>query len=234
MLRQHCCDAAVLQILFHFRQNFPILRRFPDAEHYPENISVLPQTPRLFDLSCDIDTSVCHQKFRHLLLKSAAGAVDIQYRYDHRLRLRNSADKGHRLFQRITFDADKDDIRMPVIMFHIRCFHGIYRVISLFRRLHTKAVLLHGFQMRASCDQRHILPRFCHICSDTASGPSGSNDQIFHKMPPSPTSCRTGTAAPASCQDNRCDNEPHPPGPVPSGYSWAYARPALEAPDCPD
>ena len=129
--------------------------------------TALENGARFLDLSVQIGAAVEHIDFRQHLLHFSAGAIDIEDRQHNSFRPGDALDKRHNAVQRITFDADEDNVRRILIFLSGAGFHrnGLARSIPDTIDEQT-ALCLDGCKMCAASDQRHILAALCELATD--------------------------------------------------------------------
>ena len=145
---------------------------------------MLQQYTRFFDVGRYIDASVRHQQFRQFFLQFRSCAVDIQNRDHDGIRFCHPADKRDGIFQRISFHAHQNHVRMFLVVLHIRCFHINCLRIRIPETFQRQSMLFHSFQMAATGNQCHIFSCLCHKISNNSAGSSGSYDCILHLCSP--------------------------------------------------
>ena len=105
-------------------------------------------------------------------------------RYFHSLRglTGDALDKRHNAVQRITFDADEDNVRCILIFLSGAGFHRNGLARSIPDTIDEQAALfLDGCEMCAASDQRHILAALCELATENTASTTGAKYDIFHE-----------------------------------------------------
>ena len=130
-------------------------------------------------LGKDVDAAVEHGEARQLLLHDGARAEDVEDRDDERVRARDAARERDGSVESVILDTDEEHIGCVMV---IVCEHRLARFdadVAAMIRVDGQAVLLHGGEMCAAREERHVVAGVCEIAADDAARAADAKDGEF-------------------------------------------------------